>query len=163
MTHRLSDILNKCENKKFKDGYIKYLKSLDFNEFEELFSYYSGAIATLLIRYQKNKIKFFSNKWFKFHIIKYKWDLLYLIFSNANHDFVMNTSKNLDIKNTKKMDLIIKINETRQELESIVSNPIILTQNSSQEDIIKFNLIIIDSIYTSEKLTKLVDELNNIE
>jgi hypothetical protein len=163
MIHRLSIILKKCENKKFRIGYMRYLSSLDFNEFEELFSHYSTIIAKLLLRYQKNKIKLFSKNWFKLSNLEYKWHQLYRLFSLSNPYFVELNMNNLDIKNTKKMDLIMKINETRKELESIISNPIILNQNSNQEEIIKFNLIIIDSIYTSEKLTKLVDELNNIQ
>ena len=163
MIHRLSIILKKCENKKFRIGYMRYLSSLDFNEFEELFSHYSTIIAKLLIRYQKDKIKFLSRKWFKLSDLEFKWHQLYKLFSLSNPYFVELNMKNLDIKNSKKMELVIKINETRKTLESIVSNPIALPKNSNQEDIIKFNLIIIDSIYTSEELTKLVDELNNIQ
>jgi len=162
MIHRLSIILKKCENKKFRIGYMKYLGSLDFNEFEELFSHYSTIIAKLLLKYQKNKIKFFSKNWFKLSSLEYKWYQLYRLFSLSNPYFVELNMRNLDVSNSKKTDLIIKINETRQALESIVSNPITLPENAKQEDIIKFNLIIIDSIYTSEELTKLVDELNNI-
>jgi len=160
---RLTFILNKCENKKFRVGYIKYLKSLDFEEFEEIFTYYSSVIAILLNKYKKYKIKFFSKRWFKFKVLIYKWNILYLIFSTANHSFVRLVGQNLDIKNAKKMELIMKINENRQILTSIVSNPIHLDLNPNQEDIIKFNLILIDSIYTSEELGKLVDELNNIK
>ena len=163
MIHRLSTILKKCENKKFRIGYMRYLSSLDFNEFEELFSHYSTIIAKLLLRYKKNKIKFFSKNWFKISDLEYKWHQLYRLFSLSNPYFVELNMKNLDIKNTKKMELIMKIDETRRTLESIVSNPIALPQNTNQEDIIKFNLIIIDSIYTSEELTKLVEELNNIQ
>ena len=162
MIHRLSIILKKCENKKFRIGYMRYLSSLDFNEFEELFSHYSTIIAKLLLKYQKNKIKFFSKNWFKLSSLEYKWYQLYRLFSLSNPYFVELNMRNLDVSNSKKTDLIIKINETRQALESIVSNPITLPENAKQEDIIKFNLIIIDSIYTSEELTKLVDELNNI-
>jgi len=161
--HRLTIILNKCERKKYRDGYIKYLKSLEYEEFENIFSYYSLVMAKLLIKYEKNKISFFSKKWLKFINIKYKWNMLYLIFLKANKKFVNLIIKNLDIKNSKKFELISKINETQNILDSIISNPIKLSSNPNQEDIIKFNLIIIDSIYTSEKLTKLMDELNNIK
>jgi hypothetical protein len=161
--HRLTIILNKCERKKYRDGYIKYLKSLEYEEFENIFSYYSLVMAKLLIKYEKNKISFFSKKWLKFINIKYKWNMLYLIFLKANKKFVNLIIKNLDIKNSKKFELILKINETQNTLDSIISNPIKLSSNPKQEDIIKFNLIIIDSIYTSEKLTKLMDELNNIK
>ena len=161
--HRLTIILNKCERKKYRDGYIKYLKSLEYEEFENIFSYYSLVMAKLLIKYEKNKISFFSKKWLKFINIKYKWNMLYLIFLKANKKFVNLIIKNLDIKNSKKFELILKINETQNTLDSIISNPIKLSSNPNQEDIIKFNLIIIDSIYTSEKLTKLMDELNNIK
>ena len=163
MIHRLSIILKKCENKKFRIGYMRYLSSLDFNEFEDLFSHYSSIIAKLIIRYRKDKIKFFSKNWFKLSDLEYKWHQLYKLFSISNPYFVELNMKNLDIKNTKKIELIMKINETRKALDSIVSNPIALSQAATQEDIIKFNLIIIDSIYTSEELTKLIEELNNIQ
>jgi len=68
MTHRLSIILNKCYNKKFREGFIKYLASLDFAEFDKLFQYYMNVISLLLWRYQKDKIRFFSIKWFKYKI-----------------------------------------------------------------------------------------------
>lgn len=163
MKKTISDILNKCSSDKFKKSYIKYLASLDFDEFEELFSKYSSTIAKLIIRYRKNKIKFFSRKWFKLSDLEYKWHLLYSMFVKSNNYFVDKITQNLEIKNNKKMSLLSKIIKTRQELESIISHPISLIPDPTVEDIIKFNLIIIDSIYTSEELTKLVDELNNIQ
>ena len=41
--------------------------------------------------------------------------------------------------------------------------PIYIKLRLTQEEIIRFNLIIIDSIYTSEELEKLVEELNNMQ
>ena len=35
MIPRLRTILDKCANKKFRNGYITYLKSLDYDEFEK--------------------------------------------------------------------------------------------------------------------------------
>lgn len=163
MINRLSVILDKSQNKKFRNEYIKYLKSLDFEEFEYIFSYYSSVLVKLLLRYKKNKIRLFSKKWFILKDIQIKWRILYLLFLDANYKFVKRTLDNLEIKNSKRMDLIIKINETKQALDSIISNPIKLTSNPKKEDIIKFNLIIIDSIHTSEELTNLMDKLNNIK
>lgn len=162
MKKTISYILNKCSSSKFEKSYIKYLASLDFDEFEKFFSNYSSIIAKLIIRYRANKIKLFSKKWFKLSNLEYKWHLLYSMFIKSNRNFVDKITQNLEIKNNKKMSLLSKIIKTRQELESIISHPISLIPDPTTEDIIKFNLIIIDSIYTSEELTKLVDELNNI-
>lgn len=160
---RLTIILNKCENKKYRTGYIKYLKSLEFDEFENIFSHYSAVMATLLMRYKKIKTKFFSKKWIKLQAITYKWQMLYLIFSHANDKYVRLVGQNLEIRNSKKMELISKINETRQALDSIVSYPIKMAPNPKIDDIVRFDLILVDSIYISEELNNLIDELNNIK
>ena len=163
MIPRLRTILDKCANKKFRNGYITYLKSLDYDEFEKTFNHYSTVIAKLLIKNKKNKVRIFSKIWFKIGNLEYKWEQLYKLFYMTNPYFVDLAFKNLNIKNNKRIELISKITEHRTTLNSIVSNLISLTQNPTQEEIIRFNLIIIDSIYTSEELEKLVEELNNMQ
>ena len=86
ITHRLNYILKKCKRSKFRNGYIKYLESLDYEEFKYLLSYYMQTITRLVIKYNSKNIKLFSRNWFKYYFLKRKYYKLFNIFftSNAN-------------------------------------------------------------------------------
>ena len=83
--NKLNVILKKCSNKKFRKGYVKYLASLDYKEFETLFIHYVEIVTTLSGRYALKKIKFLSKDWFKKRAANKKYDLVYDLFYDANH------------------------------------------------------------------------------
>lgn len=158
----LNNILRKSSKRKFKKDFIKYLSLLDFNEFENLFFRYSTIIAKLSLRYDKIKNGFLSKNWFKRQNLKHKYRVLYDLFYTANITFVLKAVQDLDIINSKKVELILKIKETQNYLEVITSNRLELEPDPKRDDIIKFILLVADSVYTSNKLIQLMDELDEI-
>ena len=64
MIHRLNVILKSITNKNVKHGFIKYLSSLDFEDFEYLLEHYFTAILRLMFRYKNKKANFLSKQWF---------------------------------------------------------------------------------------------------
>ena len=164
MTHRLSIILNKCYNKKFREGFIKYLASLDFAEFDKLFQYYMNVISLLLWRYQKDKIRFFSIKWFKYKILNYKYNQLYYMFSESNFQFVIIINENMKIENRRREKLISELDDVQKSIESLYNHQLLITLPIlSKQDLIDFSVLIIDNIYLKDELKKLLDEVKEFK
>lgn len=159
MIHKLSTIL-KLSYKSEKQ-YIKYLKSLDFEEFKEIYFHYMKIIIRYESIYKKQNAKKFSKNWFinrKIHN-KYKNFNGLFVLSNINH--IVKISNDLDISNNRKEELIKNIIDTRKTIDFLSKHPIILNENPTKEEIIKFNVLVIDSIYFNKKMKDLLNELNN--
>ena len=164
MTHRLSIILSKCYNKKFREGFIKYLASLDFAEFDKLFQYYMNVISLLLWRYQKDKIRFFSIKLFKYKILNYKYNQLYYMFSESNFQFVIIINENMKIENRRREKLISELDDVQKSIESLYNHQLLITLPIlSKQDLIDFSVLIIDNIYLKDELKKLLDEVKEFK
>jgi len=154
----LNDILRKCSNSKFRNGYIMYIKSLDFNEFEKIFIYYASVIQTVMLRYI-NSSKF-SKKWFKKYKLNYKFGKLYHIFFDANSTYLFEVSKNLAEVNSKREKILIDIDKNKKLLDNLLKEQIILIAPIDRNNLINFNVLIIDNIYLTNKLDNLIKELN---
>lgn len=161
--HRLKDILSKMTNRNFKKGFTRYLSSLDYKEFDSIYNYYTSILIRLMNRYLTNKPKFLSKRWFKYKILYFKYSYLFYIFVKANSKFVLLSNKLLKENNDKIANLINDINEKRRILKNIASKPLILSENSTKEDLIKFHLSIVDNIYNAEILAKALEELKEIK
>jgi hypothetical protein len=166
MKQRLNVILKKCKNYKFRKGFIKYLSSLDFEEFEQIYNKYVRIIIRLIIRYRNKKIKFLSKDWFKNQILENKWDRLHTIFVESNFAFVTRVNNNDRTKNNKTRKILTDIDVVRETLKNINENvnakTIEITDYSTQEEIFNFYVLLVDSIYLSLELEKLKDELYKI-
>jgi hypothetical protein len=160
---KLRDIWKNLFNEKFKKGFIKYLASLDYEEFDEIFDHFITTTYRLRLKYKNTKIKFLSEKWFKSKIVLYKYDEMFRLFGVANLEFIKKSNSILDEKNKKKTNLIKNINEKRQILNALSQIPLVITTNSTQSDILKFYIAIISNIYNSNELVKSLEELNNLK
>ena len=158
----ISSILKMCNNYKYKKNFIKYLSSLDFKEFEQIFVNYSKVISRLTVRYINNKPKTFSKKWFSVIFLENNFRKLYIIFSRANFAFVMRINNDLVNKLNKRDILLKRINENNIILNNISDKRIKIDTATTIADIIYFNILIIDNIYINEEQIKLIDEFNSM-
>lgn len=160
---KLRDIWKNLFNEKIKKGFIKYLASLDYEEFDEIFDHFTTTTYRLRLKYKNTKIKFLSEKWFKSKIVLYKYDEMFRLFGVANLDFIKKSNYILDEKNKKKIAIIKNINEKRQILNTLSQLPFTITPYSTQNDILNFYVAIISNIYNSNELAKSIEELNNLK
>ncbi len=162
--HRLNIILNKCRKKKYKSGFISYLRSLDFEEFEILFNYYNSVIARLMFRYKsKNeKISFLSKKWFRNEELNYKFSTLNLLFREANNIFVEKADKKISDNNKRISELLTKIQEIKKSLEYIKNAKLIFNENPDMIDMLNLIAILTEYIYNKNESQKIIDEINKL-
>jgi len=160
MYYRLNHILNKSNNKKFRNGLIKYLKSLDFDEFKLIYDYYSNVIGKLLFKYQKEKIKFLSKKWFKIKILKYKYKNIFTIFFDASSFSVIKIIDDETKKNDKYNSLVKNINEISDSLQEYSTYQMSLSSNPTTEELVRFIIMVSNNIYNLDELDRLIKELD---
>jgi hypothetical protein len=159
INHRLNIILKKSSKSKYRKGFVKYLSSLDYKEFESLFLYYTNIISTLIIRYSTNKIKFLSKKWFNNLSINRKYNKLYYLFFNANSDYMAELSKNIQIRNEKREKLLQEIEQLQNIIKTLYSKEIIISTPLEQQNIIDMIILMSNAIDAEEELKKLIEEL----
>lgn len=159
--HRTSVILKKCQNRKFKKGFISYLSSLDFLEFKELYDHYTTVIAKMLIKY-KDKPKLFSKAYFIKDLLNYHFDKIYDMFSAANYSFVNKINIDLSNNNKRKDQLLTDIKERQEILSNLTSIPLVISQESTSEERITFIAFFVDSIYINKELNTMINELRQI-
>lgn len=156
----LRQLLNKISDRKFIKGYIKYLKSLDFEEFNSIYLHYSRIFTILYFRYQQKNAKFLSKIWFKMYILKLKFKLIFYIFNVANADYIKKSSNLLEENNNKSLKILIEIYEVQNAILNIQKKPLVLTQNPNREDIIHAMVYFCSSIYNNQRLEELIQEFN---
>ena len=159
---KLNSILKKCNNRKYKKGFVMYLSSLDDKEFEKIFYHYLSVINRLLNIYTEYKIKIFSKKWFNQIILQLKFRHVFLIFCKANYFLVLKIKTDVLNRNKKRDILLKKISENEDILYSISKQQIIFSEKPTIQEIIYFNGLIIDNIYLREETIKMIDEFNLI-
>lgn len=177
MKIRLSIILKNSKKNKYKKNFIKYLSSLDFDEFEIIFNHYISIIFRALsfykveyffekIHFLRNKFgidnnkfiknKFLSKKWFCDIKMTKKYHKIYDIFLEANSEYVEKIQNKLITKNNRKEKIlteIININNKIKNMDIEISN-VNLTQ---------FCSLIFYQIYIKIELERLVEEFNKIK
>lgn len=159
---RLSELLKKCSNKKYRAGYIKYLSALDYKEYEKIFLYYFEVISVLLIRYDKGYKKY-SKKWFKYKKINKLYDRLYNLFFESNHVFLLVATENLKKSDEQKEKIFQKIEEIKKSIQSIFETEIVVNIPPTNKDYISIMLLIINTLYAKNELNKLLEELNKFK
>mgnify|MGYP000848835058 CR=1 FL=1 len=158
MIHRLNLILKKSRyNYNFKKGYIKYLSSLDFKEFEELFSHYVEVIAIALKKYDTEKIKLLSKDWFKYKSLIRKYNTVFSIFFQANYDFTLDIIHRLEVRNNIKEEII----KNMQLLLNISYNNIFSQDFKDKQNLIKLSICLSDWLYITHKLDSLNKQLED--
>jgi hypothetical protein len=162
--NRLNDILRKCSNTKFRRGYIKYLRSLDFKEFEKIFIHYSTALQIIIIRYTNSR--FLSKNWFKKQILQIKFNTLCQIFFEANYNYLISIKNNIDSINNRREKILTDIKNMQAVLNIILENVDNYNRTIKKiltaQDLIYFNIVIINNIYFTDEIEKLIKELNNL-
>ena len=121
MITRLNSILKTCSNKNARKGFIKYITSLDYIEFEVLFIHYTTIFAKLFIKYSSKKIKKFSKDWFKKKALDVKYDKMYALFADANFTFIIEFNKNLREKNIQREKILQEIEDVKKIINSVFS------------------------------------------
>jgi len=158
--HKLNTILKKSNNNKFRKGFIKYLSSLNFNEFSFLYNFYMRVMTKLILKYKNKKIKFLSKDWFKNISLQNKYQELYYIFYIANFPYIQKINKNLEINNLKNRILLDNINDVKSSLENLSKKQININPYPTEKEMIDFNILIIGTIYNKQMLDNLLEELN---
>lgn len=160
--HRLNIILDKCSNRKFKNGFIQYLRSLDFEEFEILFNYYTSVLTKLMIRYKykEEKHKIFSKKWFRDQSLSYKYQQINLLFYEANYDFIEKVNKKIKDNNKKISELLVKIRKINESIVVVNGTKIEFVENPTTIEVITLISVLVEHIYNKNELDKLMEELN---
>ncbi len=155
IVNRFSELLKNISNRKFRNSYIKYLMSLDFEEFYFIYNHYSKILIILSLRYKnKKRGKFIS--WIKLKILYHKFEILYKIFNLANKEFI---KKTMELNNKKYLVLneIITVKTILKKLETV--NIII---NNNKTNIINVIAVLILNVYNKNKLEELEKKLNDL-
>jgi len=164
MIHRLNVILKTCSKYKLRKSYIKYLESLDYDEFKFLLFHYTTIAIRLMYRYHKeDKPKIFSKKWFRNKLLRIKYNDINSIFLEANPDFVIEIGNNLKISNDRKTKLIAKLTEIRNTIVNINSQSITIKTTLTKEDMITLFVWSVDYMYMNAEFKKVLEEINSIE
>ena len=158
----IRNIWRKILNRKLKKGFTLYLAALDFEEFDAIFSYYSTVMYRLRKTYDK-KYRFLSKNWFKKKIINYKYNQIFNLFAIANLGFIDKSNELLKQRNLKLNNIIRDIQESREIIEHISKNPVVINMYSTQEDILKFYFTLISNAYNANKLVESINELNSLK
>jgi len=161
ITHSLNIILKKSLNYKFRRGFIKYLSSLDYEEFESLFVYYANIISTLLIKYSNKKIRFLSRDWFKYKILNIKYDIFFFLFIKGNREFLLEISKSMTQRNEEREKTLNEIDRLQHIINDLYAKEILVNVSFTQQDKIEVITLIYVAIDTAKELEKLLNSLNH--
>lgn len=155
---KLSTILDKCNRSKYRNEFIKYLTSLDFNEFEYLYNKYSELIIRTGYKYRNSKR--FSKNWLKKKLLDIKLKRLYLLFLQSNMYYVILSGENLKNRNEKRRVILKNIEESKELMRNLNNNRFLeLSITPTYEDLIKLYILMMDNIYTKDRLDNLIKEL----
>lgn len=157
--HRLNVILKNISNYKYKRGFINYISSLSYDDFEYLLRYYMSALIRLMLRYKDRKANFLSKQWFINRKLILKYRKIGTIFYNANYDFCKKIDDNIQEDNKIKSELLNNIRENQNILNNLQTVQILITDMMDEKEIINFCSYIISVIYVKKELEKLYEEL----
>ncbi len=160
MNTRLNTILKSCSNKNFRKGFIKYIASLDYKEFEELFTHYTTIFAHLFIKYSSKELKKYSKDWFKEISLNNKYNEMYALFAEANFTFILEFNKNIGDRNRKREEILQEIEDIKKIINSVFSKEFVINLPPSQYQKIEILMLICNSIYAESELKRLMEELN---
>lgn len=162
MKHKLSVILKKCNNYKYREGFIKYLKSLNYEEFKELYLHYALIVLRYENIYKHKNPKKFSKKWFINKKIKNKTKKLYYYFIKANDNFIKKITNKIIEDNGLREKLFDELTITRNKINNLSKKTFIISETSSKNDIIDFNIYLILSTDLSNKIKELINKIDNL-
>lgn len=156
---RLSELLRNCSSRKYKNGYKKYLASLDYVEYEKLFKHYFEILTTLLIKYESKEHKFLSKDWFKARKVNKMYDRLYRLFLDSNHVFLLIATEKMKRINDEKEKIYQKIEELKQSIQNVYNTELLIEIPPTKYDLINLLILFMTSIYSEKELRALLDEL----
>jgi len=160
--HRLNVILKNITNKNVKHGFIKYLSSLDFEDFEYLLEHYLTVIVRLMFRYKNKKANFLSKQWFINKKINSKYRKIAMAFYDANFDYCIKISDKIQQKDKHIINLLNNISENKKVLKNLENIQLFLTDMENEKEIIEFTSLIISTIFVKKELEKLYDEIEKL-
>lgn len=161
MTPRLNVILKTCSKNKLRKGYIKYLNSLDFDEFKYLFYHYTTITIRLMYRYKDDNPKIFSKKWIRNILLRAKYDNIKDVFNEANLEYVDKMHNDLIINNKRKTELIAKLTEINNTLKNLRFSGIPI--KSAKDETIVIFAYAVDVMYMNQEFKRILEEIDNIE
>lgn len=162
MIHRLNVILKSITNKNVKHGFIKYLSSLDFEDFEYLLEHYLTAILRLMFRYKNKKANFLSKQWFINKKINSKYRKIAMVFYDANFDYCIKINDKIQQKDNYIINLLNNISENKKVLKKLENIELFLTDMENEKEIIEFASLIISTIFVKKELEKLYEEIGKL-
>jgi hypothetical protein len=161
--HRLNVILKNVSNYKYKRGFINYISTLSYDDYEYLLRYYMSALIRLMLRYKNRKANFLSKQWFINRKLILKYRKIGTIFYNANNNFCKKIDDNIREDNKIKTDLLNNIRENQNILNNLLKTKILITDMKDEKEIISFCGLTISIIYANKELERLYEELGKYE
>lgn len=164
--HRLNTILKKSSNKKYEKNFEKYLSSLDFEEYRNLFGFYIKIFARLKIRYNSKK-RAFKNL-FKKSLLNSKYYKFIYIFRSGNIKFFDRYNSELQETNKETTTLMLDIEKTKITLQNLReswllwSESLLKFNDVSKENMLFFNILLISIIHNNKEYERLVNELDKL-
>lgn len=163
MKHRLSEILKNCENTKYRKGFIKYLGSLNYKEFKELYIHYTVIVIKYENKFKSESPRFFSKNWFITKYTKIKSDKVFHIFIQSNRTFFDRVGKELNANNKLRETLMNDMNDVKNKIDILSKFSFEIQEKPSSEDIIMFSSLLIQNVYLKNKLEKLTSDIENLD
>ena len=154
MKRTLNAILKKCKfNRKYKKNFILYLSSLDFDEFGFLYFYYTS----IIIKRYKSEYKLFSKQWFKTFFLAYKLKYILNIFNSANSEYILRLKNNVE-----QLELLKNEIDENFKILSKIQTDLFIGENLKKDDIIRSSISLSESIFLTDKITKLMIDYKNL-
>ena len=160
--HRLNVILKNLSNYKYKCGFIKYLSSLNFDDFEKLLNYYLSIILRLTLRHKNKKANFLSKQWFINRYINSIFLKITMVFYDANFDYFIKIDKNIQKKNNIIINLLNNIYENQNTLKNLEKIKVYLIDMKTDKEIVEFASLAISTIFVKQELEKLYNEIEKL-
>lgn len=160
--HRLNVILKNLSNHKYKYGFIKYLSTLKFEDFEYLLHHYLTTILRLMLRYKNKKANFLSKQWFINKKINSKYRKIAKAFYDANFDYCIKIDEKIQKEGKQIIDLLNNIRENQTILENLEKVQIYLTDMKNDKEIVEFASLAISTIFVKQELGKLYEEIGKL-
>lgn len=162
--------INTVLKRQNKRGYIKYIKSLSYREYETIFMFYINVFIRLENIHSEKDRKLFSKKWIKSKILKYKYHRLHAMFVNANSVFMIVLSENLEKDNVEKEKRLKKMDKLLKEMDNINSKinkafsiSLVINDPPTEHDVVNLISLISNSIYFKNEIDKIYKEIENLK
>jgi hypothetical protein len=157
--------INTVLKRQNKRGYIKYIKSLSYREYETIFMFYINVFIRLENIHNQKERKRFSKSWFKSKMLKYKYNRLHSIFVNANATFMIVLVENLSRDNEIREKLLKEMYDINSKINinKAFSTSLVINDPPTEHDVVNLISLISNSIYFKNEIDNISKELENLK